>query len=140
MPNHARRTASLLLTSALATVVAACSAAGASPPATTAGPSAVPSVGPAATPAADAIEHKTGATDVVLRYEEGGGFIMPAFTAAAVPHFTLYGDGTVIFRNPMLEPPPAEGSVLSNTFGKANPLQKRWPYIQPRSPRRRRRV
>ena len=34
---------------------------------------------------------------------------MPAFTAAAVPHFTLYGDGTVIFRNPMAEAPPAEG-------------------------------
>ena len=43
---------------------------------------------------------------------------MPAFTAAAVPHFTLYGDGTVIFRNPMLEPPPAEGSVF-----KMNPLR-----------------
>jgi hypothetical protein len=117
MSNHARRTASLLLTSALATVVAACSAAGASPPAT-AGPSGAPSDGPTATPAADAIEHKTGATDVVLRYEEGGGFIMPAFTAAAVPHFTLYGDGTVIFRNPMLEAPPAEGSVF-----KMNPLR-----------------
>jgi len=118
MSNHARRTASLLLISALATIVAACSAAGASPPAATAGPSAVPSVGPTATPAADAIEHKTGATDVVLRYEEGGGFIMPAFTAAAVPLFTLYGDGTIIFRNPMLEPPPAEASVF-----KMNPLR-----------------
>lgn len=118
MSNHARRTASLLLTSALATIVAACSAAGASPPTAGAGPSAAPSVGPTITPAADAIEHKTGATDVVLRYEEGGGFIMPASTAAAVPHFTLYGDGTVIFRNPMLEPPPAEGSVF-----RMNPLR-----------------
>ena len=43
---------------------------------------------------------------------------MPSFTAAAVPHFTLYGDGTVIFRNPMLEAPPAEGSVF-----KMNPLR-----------------
>jgi hypothetical protein len=117
MSNHARRTASLLLTSALATIVAACSAAGA-PSAATSGPSAAPSVEPTATPAADAIEHKTGATDIVLRYEEGGGFIMPAFTAAAVPHFTLYGDGTVIFRNPMLEAPPAEGSIF-----KMNPLR-----------------
>ena len=118
MPNHPRRKATLLLTSAFATIVAAGSAAGASPPAATAGPSGAPSVGPTATPAADAIEHKTGASDVVLRYEEGGGFIMPAFTAAAVPHFTLYGDGTVIFRNPMLEAPPAEGSVF-----KMNPLR-----------------
>ena len=29
-----------------------------------------------------------------------------------VPPFTLYGDGTVIFRNPMLEPPPAMGPVF----------------------------
>jgi hypothetical protein len=100
-------------------IVAACSAAGgaaSTPP--SADPSAAPSVGPTSTPAADAIQHKTGATDVLLRYEEGGGFIMPAFTAAAVPHFTLYGDGTVIFRNPMLEGPPGEGSVF-----KMNPLR-----------------
>lgn len=112
-----RRLAPLLLTSALAIVVAACSAAGAS----NAPPSVEPSAAPAAatpTPDANTIEHKTGATDIVLRYEEGGGFIMPAFTAAAVPHFTLYGDGTVIFRNPMLETPPAEGAVF-----KMNPLR-----------------
>lgn len=117
MSYHPRPTAPLLLTSALAIVVAACSAAGAS----NAPPSAEPSAAPAAatpTPDANTIEHKTGATDIVLRYEEGGGFIMPAFTAAAVPHFTLYGDGTVIFRNPMLEAPPAEGSVF-----RMNPLR-----------------
>jgi hypothetical protein len=55
---------------------------------------------------------------VLLRYEEGGGFVMPAFLVAQTPHFTLYGDGTVIFRNPMLEGPPAEGSV--STF---NPMR-----------------
>ena len=110
--------ASLLLTSALATIVAACSAAGASPAPASPGPSGGPSVAPTGTPAGDAIEHKTGAPDILLRYEEGGGFIMPAFTASQVPHFTLYGDGTVIFRNPMLEPPPAEGSVF-----KMNPLR-----------------
>jgi hypothetical protein len=114
-----RRPASPLLTPALAILIAACTAAGgaSSPPAS--GPSgAPPSVAPASTQATDAIEHKTGATDILLRYEEGGGFIMPAFTAAAVPHFTLYGDGTVIFRNPMLEAPPAEGSVF-----RMNPLR-----------------
>jgi len=118
MSNQPRRPASLLLMPALAIVIAACGAAGGPSPASgTAGPSASP-VEPAGSPAPDAIEHKTGATDIVLRYEEGGGFIMPAFTAAAVPHFTLYGDGTVIFRNPMLETPPAEGSVF-----KMNPLR-----------------
>lgn len=115
MSHHPRRTAPLLLTSALAILIAACSAAGgASPAPARPGSSAAPSVAPDP----DVIEHKTGATDILLRYEEGGGFIMPAFTAAAVPHFTLYGDGTVIFRNPMAEAPPAEGSVF-----KMNPLR-----------------
>ncbi|MDF2734164.1 MAG: putative lipoprotein [Chloroflexota bacterium] len=110
--------ASLLLTPALAVLFAACSAAGASPAPASPAPSAAPSVAPSASSNPDSIEHKTGATDIVLRYEEGGGFMMPAFTAAAVPHFTLYGDGTVIFRNPMAEVPPAEGSVF-----KMNPLR-----------------
>jgi hypothetical protein len=119
MSNHQRRSASLLLLPVLAIVIAACSAAGgASPAPASVGPGAAPSDTPSASPAVGAIEHKTGVTDIVLRYEEGGGFIMPAFTAAAVPHFTLYGDGTVIFRNPMLEAPPAEGSVF-----KMNPLR-----------------
>ena len=113
-----RRSASLLLTPAIAILIAACTAAGGSSPPSSGPSGAPPSVAPTATPAADAIEHKTGATDIVLRYEEGGGFIMPAFTAAAVPYFTLYGDGTVIFRNPMLQPPPAEGSVI-----RMNPLR-----------------
>lgn len=119
MSYPARRTASLLLTPALAILIGACTAAGGASAPPTSGPSAAPpSVAPSGIPAADAIEHKTGAADVVLRYEEGGGFIMPSFTAAAVPHFTLYGDGTVVFRNPMLEGPPAEGSVF-----KMNPLR-----------------
>ena len=37
---------------------------------------------------------------------------MPAFIATQAPIFTLYGDGTIIFRNPMAEPPPAVGSVI----------------------------
>ena len=32
--------------------------------------------------------------------------------ATLVPPFTLYGDGTVVFRNPTLEPPPAVGPVM----------------------------
>jgi hypothetical protein len=60
------------------------------------------------------MDHKTGATDVLLRYEEGGGFMMAGFAAAQAPIFTLYGDGTVIFRNPMQEPPPAQGSTITS--------------------------
>jgi hypothetical protein len=119
MSHPPRRRAPLLFTAALVILIAACSAAGgASPAPASPGSSAAPSVAPAATSDPDGIEHKTGATDILLRYEEGGGFIMPAFTAAAVPHFTLYGDGTVIFRNPMAEPPPAEGSIF-----RMNPLR-----------------
>lgn len=112
MSNLHRLTRSLLVISALALVAGCGSAAG---PAATGGPSTPPSPatsgGPSAKPGADAIDHPTGATDVILRYEEGGGFINPAFMLAQIPTFTLYGDGTIVFRNPALEPPPAEGSV-----------------------------
>jgi hypothetical protein len=57
------------------------------------------------------VDHKTGPTDVLLRYDEGGGFVMPGFLASQTPPFTLYGDGTVIFRNNALEFPPPQGSV-----------------------------
>jgi hypothetical protein len=49
---------------------------------------------------------------VLLRFEQGGGFVAPAFLATQAPIFTLYGDGTVVFRNPALDPLPAIGSVI----------------------------
>lgn len=116
-----RRLASLTLVPVLALVIA-CSSAGApsaTPTAVPSGsPSTPPSAAPSGSPLSGAIDHKTGSTDVLLRYEEGGGFVMPAFLASQAPHFTLYGDGTVIFRNPMLELPVAEGSV-----GMFNPMR-----------------
>ena len=39
---------------------------------------------------------------------------MAGFAAAQVPHFTLYGDGTVVFRNPSSRGPPAQGSTISS--------------------------
>jgi hypothetical protein len=92
----------------LSIFVAACSA-GATPtvpPSMTPGPSASPSSG-----GFGAIEHATGPTDVLLRFEQGGGFVAPAFLATQAPIFSLYGDGTVVFRNPMLDPLPPIGSV-----------------------------
>lgn len=50
---------------------------------------------PAASP--QGLAHPTGATDVILSYDQSGGFVMPEFLAAHVPIFTLYGDGTVVF-------------------------------------------
>lgn len=76
------------------------------PPAPTGSPSSGPLGG-----GFGAIEHQTGATDVLLRFEEGGGFVMPAFLATQAPTFTLYGDGTVVFRNPVQDPLPPVGSV-----------------------------
>jgi hypothetical protein len=48
---------------------------------------------------------------VVLRYEEGGGFVMPAYTAATAPGFTLYGDGTIVFRDVTKDAVDQIGSV-----------------------------
>ena len=97
---------------ALVVVLAACSgsAASSAPPASGgAGASSPPSAGPSSV---GAIEHKTGPTDAVLRYEEGGGFIMPAYTAATAPGFTLYGDGTIVFRDVSKDAPEPIGSVM----------------------------
>lgn len=56
------------------------------------------------------IDHPTGATDVVLQLDEGGGFIPPGFLLTEAPIFTLYGTGAVIFRDPAAQPsPPAAG-------------------------------
>jgi hypothetical protein len=96
-----RRLAVAGLASAL--VLAACSG-GSSPSPTvspaTAGASATPAGSPVASPTAatSAIAHPTGASELVLRFGEGGGFVMPTFAMIQVPHFSLYGDGTVIYR------------------------------------------
>ena len=103
---------------ALATVIAACNAgvppssAPTNPPSSnpTTGPTTEPTTGPTSSPTAtptpeatptpnpDLIAHPTGAHDIVLRMEEGGGLMMPNLFASDAPIFTLYGDGTVIFK------------------------------------------
>ncbi len=97
---------------AAALILAACSG-GAAPSPSTA-PGVEPSGSPAGSPSTPGesptaptggIAHPTGATDVVLRLSESGGMMAPTFTVAQVPHFTLYGDGAVIYR-PLSEPLP----------------------------------
>jgi hypothetical protein len=99
---------------AIALVVVACSSSGASPsvaPSVSAAPSA-PAASPSPSAASvGAIDHATKPTDVLLRYDVGGGLMMPGSSATQTPIFTLYGDGTVVFRNQASEPPPAIGSV-----------------------------
>jgi hypothetical protein len=102
---------------ALILIVAACgNAASSGPPTGSTAPSKPPSGAPTGAPSSTpgafgAIEHPTGATDVVLRYDETGGFAPMEWSASSAPIFTLYGDGAIIFRNLSGEPPPAVGSV-----------------------------
>ncbi|MEO8274216.1 MAG: hypothetical protein ABI620_09125, partial [Chloroflexota bacterium] len=77
-------------------------------PGSTTGPNTPPP--PTSTPVADGISHPTGAADVVLRMESGGGFVPIEFLATGAPSFTLYGDGTAVFRDPSVAP-PAGGNV-----------------------------
>jgi hypothetical protein len=103
-PRPGRRLAAL---TPLFLVLVACSPAG---PTGTPGASAGPTTAPTPTIPAG-IEHPTGAKDVVLRFEEGGGFVPIDFLATEAPSFTLYGDGTVVFRDPQATPPEPVGNV-----------------------------
>ena len=58
-----------------------------------------PGGSPEPSASAGAISHPTGATDLVLRVFVGGGFVPPGYLATEAPAFSLYGDGTVIFRD-----------------------------------------
>lgn len=115
MSYTSRRLAPLAIASFVIASVVACSSAAAPSTAPSGSPS--PSNGasdaPSPSQAGGAVDHATGATDVLLRYEEAGGFVMAGFAASQVPHFTLYGDGTVIFRNPMVQAPAQQGSVMT---------------------------
>ncbi len=51
---------------------------------------------------------------MILRYEEGGGFMMAGFIATQAPIFTLYGDGTVLFRNLAVDFMEPVGSIYPN--------------------------
>lgn len=79
----------------IALIAAACGSAGSASPPASGAPSG--SASPTAAPS-DGIEHPTGATDVVLQLEEGGGFVPIEFLANQAPLFTLFGDGRVVFQ------------------------------------------
>lgn len=85
-------------------IFTACVGVGASPGGSAA-PSATPmaSASPSQTPSpssSPAIAHSTRPTDVILRMATGGGFVAPGTLLTEIPEFTLYGDGTVVFRDP----------------------------------------
>jgi hypothetical protein len=55
------------------------------------------------------IDHPTGADELVLRVQTGGGFVPVEYNLRSVPGFSLFGDGRVVVEGPMIEiyPPPA---------------------------------
>lgn len=94
---------------AIAVLVVACNSPASTATATasatpgTASPSGGPSPSsavqsPSPEPTVGAIDHKTGATDVVLRSETGGGLVPIDFLATQAPTFTLYGNGVIVFQ------------------------------------------
>jgi hypothetical protein len=87
--------------SLLVVLLAACGGPSASPtpsggPTGSPGPSPTPSPSPTPTFGADQISHPTGAADLVLQMEQGGGLMGWGFFITQAPSFSLYGDGTVI--------------------------------------------
>ena len=76
-----------------------------------------------------AIDHATGPTAVVLRYDAGGDYDYGICELcggwgefAPGPEFTLYGDGTVIVRNGRPHMPSADGPIV-----RAHPF--RWAHV-----------
>jgi hypothetical protein len=82
----------------LALLVAACQA-GATP-------------SPTASPG---ITHPTGAADLVVRIENGGGFVAPTYQLRQLPWLSIYGDGRVMVLGPQIEiyPGPALPNVVT---------------------------
>jgi hypothetical protein len=95
----------------LAASLAACSTAAV--PSATPGSTGGPTTGPTPSPVAPTggLEHPTGAKDIVLRFEESGGFVPIEYNATYAPSFTLYGDGTLVFRDQYAVAPESNDNV-----------------------------
>jgi len=109
----------------VALIVVACNSQATTPSPNPSGASASPTAAPSGTPATSpssepstvgAIDHKTGATDVVLRIETGGGFVPMDFLATQAPTFTLFGNGVIVFQPKVLtSPEPDANGVIKGT-------------------------
>ena len=106
MPTPSFRAPAGRLVAIFATVVTvtACNGTASTPASTPPGASSAPSVQPSvapstsAEPTVGAIDHATGATDVILRLDSSGGFAPMELIASQAPIFTLYGNGIVVFQ------------------------------------------
>ena len=58
----------------------------------------MPTASPYPTPAGEGISHPTEPGVLILQYEVGGGFVPFEFFITQAPQFSLYGDGTVVWR------------------------------------------
>jgi hypothetical protein len=63
-------------------------------------------------PAVRGIDHPTGPSDLVLRWEYVGGFTSPEILLTRLPSFSLYGDGSLVTEGPQIEIYP--GPALPN--------------------------
>ena len=114
LPARRRIPSSALAAGVLVGLLAvACGSPAATPSPTSAGASASPPGSPTSSPSSQpsttgTIDHKTGATDVILRVESGGGFVPIDFLATQAPTFTLFGDGVVVFQPKVDQVPPPD--------------------------------
>ncbi len=112
-PTSPRRATGPLRASAAAFLIATVAACSTAPgPATTPAASGSPTIGPTPSPTAAAgLDHPTGAKDILLRFEESGGFVPIEWSATYAPSFTLYGDGTVVFKDNQAIPPESNDNI-----------------------------
>jgi hypothetical protein len=72
-----------------------------------------PTPPPTATP--EGLAHPTGANEIILRADEGGGFVPVEWIAAHIPYFTLYGDGRVVFVSNSTTITPSADNVITGS-------------------------
>lgn len=83
----------------VALIAVACTGGGSGPsPSGSPSPTASPTVSPSPTFGEGEISHPTGAGELILQMETGGGFVPMDFFVTQAPSFSLYGDGVVILR------------------------------------------
>ena len=67
---------------------------------------------------AEPIDHPTGADELILRWEQTGGFVPYEYELRRIPGWSLYGDGTLVVPGPMIEiyPPPAWPALVGTSI------------------------
>ncbi|HMM42746.1 MAG TPA: hypothetical protein PKA95_12660 [Thermomicrobiales bacterium] len=76
---------------------------------------------PPASPTVVTIDHPTGADEVVLLIEQGGGLVPREMLVTSLPLLAVYGDGTVVTQGPVpaIYPGPALPNLRQSTITEA---------------------